>query len=111
MLTETEARPPAGRPRAPFGAIVAWLAVGYFGALLAYGTYAWVGRVTELARGGNGSTAIEVALIGSVASVLPIAVVVGVGKSSSAMRTRSAALYGLALSMFLLIVLAATFNI
>lgn len=83
----------------------------YFGVLLGYGTFAWIQRVCELSRGGNGSGAISLAVIGTVVSLLPFVVVVGVRWSGSKMRARAAALYGLGLSMPLLIVLTVAYNI
>ncbi|MGH9150062.1 MAG: hypothetical protein ACRD0F_06955 [Acidimicrobiales bacterium] len=93
------------------GSLAAWAVVAYFGALLVYGTYAWVVRASELSRSGNGSSAAGLVVVGSMASALPIMVVIGVRRSASKMSLRAAAFYGLGLSMLLLIFMATAFNI
>lgn len=101
----------ASRPRNLVVGAVAWAAIIYFGALLSYGTFAWIQRVGELSRGGNGTSAVSLAVAGSLTSILPVGVIACVRLSNSRMTTRAAALYGLGLSMPLLIVLVAAYNI
>lgn len=100
--------------RGPLGywrPVLAWAAIAYLGGLVAYGTLAWIERAAELWRGGNAGAAVSLVSIGVIASVLTPAVMVAVRLSRSKMLVRSAALYGLALSLFLMLLMTVTFNI
>lgn len=91
--------------------VLAWAAIFYLGGLVGYGTFAWIERASELWSEDNSTAAASLVAVGLVATLLTPAVMLGVRMSSSKMLVRSSALYSLALSILLLIFLAAAFNI
>ena len=91
--------------------VLAWAAIVYLGGLVGYGTFAWIERASELWSGGNSTATASLVAAGVVATLLTPAVVLGVRMSSSKMLVRSSVLYGLALSILLLIFLTVAFNI
>lgn len=92
--------------------IALWGLVAYLGAILVYGTWAWIERALELRQGGNAASALALALVGTLALILPPSIALGVHLARSRrLSFRGSLLYGLTLSMFLLVVMAATFNV
>jgi len=108
---ELNLNPTGRRPGQYLSAVVAWGVIAYLGGLVGYGTWAWIERAAELWQGENVDAAVAVVGIGIVASLLPLVVVIGVRLSGSPMSLRASALYGLALSMMLLIMMTVAFNI
>lgn len=114
MAKASEGRP-AGYAQRNVGSYwrpaLAWPVIIYLSSLVGYGTFAWIERASELWSGGNSTAATSLVVVGAVASLLTPAVVIGVRMSSSKMLVRSSALYGLTLSILLLIFLAVAYNI